>query len=70
MKQGIVRDEIIQVCPHIRQARGPGFRDGRTAGQGLDAMPLALATEQGAVSQYHRQPLEAGATGNGFPILV
>lgn len=36
----------------------------------LGAVLLALAREQGAVNQDHKQPLEAGATGNGFPILV
>lgn len=66
MKQGALRDEIIQVCPHIRQAQGWEDR----AGQGLGALLPARAMEQGAVSQDHRQLLEAGATGNGFPTVA
>lgn len=68
---GALRDEIIQVCPHIRRLE-PGRVQGweTRAGQGLGAMLPALAMEQGAVSQDHRQLLEAGATGNGFPTLA
>lgn len=47
MKQGILRDEIIQVRPHIGQAGGPGFRDGKTVGQDWGTMLLVLSVEQG-----------------------
>lgn len=70
-RQGIDRERGDYPSVSSQKAGRRARVQGREApGQGLGATLLGLAVERGAVSQDHRQLLEAGATGNGFPMLA